>query len=94
MTIRRLVAAAIVTALVAAGCGDDGDTRYDPEVRRLFLEGCTQEGDPDFCECSLSELEKRYTQEEFVRHSIDAADGFDTPIDFVEVTLACLGHLE
>jgi hypothetical protein len=91
MSIRRLVVAVVTTALIATACGDDDtDNRYDAQVRDLYLEGCTEEGDPAFCECTLREIESRYTQEEFVRHSVDAAAGYDTPIDFVEIAMACL----
>ncbi len=65
---------------------------YSPEIRDAYLEGCGGSQNAAFCECTLTELEKRFTQEEFIAFAIEASE--EPPEEFVEITLACLSEVD
>jgi hypothetical protein len=85
---------ALLAVVVLAACGDDDGTgdRYSDEIRNAYLEGCTTSQNQAFCECTLTELEKRFTQDEFIAFAIEASE--EPPDDFVDITLACLSEVD
>lgn len=93
MRLRTLLVALLAVAAMAA-CGDDDGTgdRYSDEIRNAYLEGCTGSQNQAFCECTLTELEKRFTQEEFIAFAIEASE--EPPEEFVDITLACLSEVD
>ncbi len=94
MKIRKLVAIVFAFALIAVACGDDdGGGRYSSEIRDAYLQGCEAEApDSDFCECTINEIEKKFSEEEFIRFAIEATE--EPPEEFIEIAFACLGELE
>ncbi len=94
MKFRAGLIAILATVTLLAACGDDdgAGARYSPEVRNAYLEGCGGEQNQAFCECTLTELEKRFTQEEFIAFAIEASE--EPPEEFVEITLACLSEVD
>lgn len=90
----RFVAAVVMAlALVAGACGDDdGGDGFSPEIRNQYLQGCMTSQNQAFCDCTLDELEKRFTQEEFVRFAIEANETPPDPQIFTEVALACIAE--
>jgi hypothetical protein len=93
MRLRTLLVTLLAVSALAA-CGDDDGTggRYSDEIRNAYLEGCTGSQNEAFCECTLSELEKRFTQEEFIAFAIEASE--EPPDEFVDITLACLSEVD
>lgn len=90
---RRVWAIAVVAVVALAACGDDdAGQQYSPEIRNAYLEGCTGSQNEAFCECTLTELEKRFTQEEFIAFAIEASE--EPPDEFVDITLACLSEVD
>ena len=93
---RKLTAVVFAFALIAVACGGDGDGdggRYSSEIRDAYLEGCESEAPTGtFCECTISEIEKKFSEEEFIRFAIDNTE--EAPEEFIEIAFACLGELE
>jgi hypothetical protein len=92
----RGVVILLVVVLTAAACGDDdGDGGFSQENRDAFLSGCVADGTEAFCECTLDELEKVYTNEEFEEIALDAAaaDMTDPPEEFLEAVLVCIDQM-
>ena len=92
MRFARVLTALTATIVISAACGGDDGGRYSPEVRSAYLEGCMQEGNRAFCECTLVELEKTFTEEEFINFSLGAASEEEPPADFVTIAIACIGE--
>ena len=93
MRLRTLLVTLLAVSALAA-CGDDDGTgdHYSDEIRNAYLEGCTGSQNEAFCECTLTELEKRFTQEEFIAFAIEASE--EPPDEFVDITLACLSEVD
>lgn len=93
MRLRGLLLA-LLAVIALAACGDDDGTgqRYSEEIRNAYLEGCGGAQNADFCECTLTELEERFTQEEFIAFAIEATE--EPPEEFVDITLACLSEVD
>lgn len=100
MKIRKIIAIVFALALVVGACGDDdggnggdGGGQYSQQIRDSYLQGCESSSPGgNFCECSLEEIEKRFTEEEFIRFAIEATE--EPPEEFLEVAFACLGELD
>jgi hypothetical protein len=93
MRLRIALVALLAVATIAAACGDDDDTGgYSDAIRDSYMQGCTGSQNEAFCECTLNELEKRYTQEEFIRFAIEASE--TPPDDLVDISLACIGEAD
>lgn len=91
---KSLVAALALTLLVAA-CGDDSPGEgFSPAIRASYMEGCMTDQNEAFCECTVDELEKRFTQDEFIRFAVQATETPPDPEVFVEVALACLRYAD
>ena len=99
MTRRRQplsVAAAIVTVvLLAAGCGGEEITEYQPEDRNEFLQACTLPGDDPIlvtsvCGCVYDELVDDLAYENF-RALSDELDSDEPPVDLDDALVAALG---
>ena len=93
MKIRRAIAIVFAFALIAVACGDD-DTGggFSSEIRDSYLEGCETEQNVEFCECTINEIEKRFSEAEFIRFAIEATE--EPPEEFIQVAFACLGEAD
>lgn len=94
---KRALVALFAVALIATACGDDdgggGSGGYSSSVTDAYMEGCTSGGQPAaFCQCTLDELEDRFSEEEFVAFAIEASE--EPPDEFVEIALACIGEAD
>ena len=92
MRFARVLTVLTATIVISAACGGGDDGRYSPEVRSAYLEGCMQDGNQAFCECTLVELEKEFTEEEFINLSLGVAGDDEPPTDFVTIAMACIGE--
>lgn len=94
MKFRKLIAVVFAFALIAVACGDDdGGGSFSSEIRDAYLQGCEAEAPAGgFCECTLNEIEKSFSEEEFIRFAIEATE--EPPEEFLEIAFACLGELE
>lgn len=92
MKFRKLIAIVFAFALIAAACGDDDGGGYSSEIRDGYLEGCQTEQNAAFCECTLDEIEKRFSEEEFIRFAIETTE--DAPEEFIEIAFACLDQAD
>ena len=93
MRLRAMVMTILVVAVLGA-CGGNGtgSTGFSATTRSRYMEGCTSSQSEAFCQCTLNELEKRFTEEEFLRFAIDASE--QPPDELIEVSLACLAEAE
>jgi len=93
MKLRTVLVAVLAMAMLAAACGDDDGTGgYSDGVRDSYMRGCTGSQSEAFCECTLNELEKRFTEEELIAFAIEASE--QPPDDFVDVARACIGEAD
>ena len=92
----RVLAVVLALGLVFAACGDDdGGSGFSDEIRTEFMNGCAPEGGEAFCECTLDELEKVYTEEEFIRVGLEAftQGNDDPPEEMMTAVLACIDKI-
>lgn len=89
---RTMLVAVVAVAMIAAACGDDDNGGYSDEIRNSYLGGCTTEQNQAFCECTLTEIEKRWSEEEFIKFAIEASE--EPPEEFFEIAFACLGDAD
>lgn len=95
MKIRKALAIVLTFALVAVACGDDdgGNTGgFSSQIRDSYLDGCQGEQNAAFCECTFDEIEKRFSEEEFIRFAIEATE--EAPEEFIEIAFACLSEAD
>ena len=93
MRIRRAVAIVFAFALIAVACGDDDNGGgFGSEIRDSYLEGCETQQNTEFCECTINEIEKRFSEAEFIRFAIEATE--EPPEEFIQVAFACLGEAD
>ena len=95
MRIRKVIAIVFAFAIIAVACGDDdgGGGRFSSEIRDSYLAGCEAESPGgNFCECTMQEIEKRFSEEEFIAFAIEATE--DAPEEFIEIAFACLDELD
>ena len=93
----RGLALAISMVLALGACGDDdggSSSGFDSEARDAYMQGCLEDGNEAFCQCTLDEFEKRFSQDEFERLALQLNDPNDAPEEFVEVIFECIGELE
>ncbi|HSG79416.1 MAG TPA: neutral zinc metallopeptidase [Acidimicrobiia bacterium] len=64
---------------------------FRPTVREAFMAGCTEDGSEEVCACTLQEIERRITLEQFL--ALDDADPIDRAFIF-DVTEICLARLD
>ena len=90
MTTRRMSAILFALMLVAVACSTDGggDSGYGEEIREAYLQACETERSPEFCACTLDEIESKILEEDFIRFAIEATE--EPPEEYIEVALACL----
>jgi len=92
MKIRQAVAIVFAFALIAVACGDDDDGGFSSEIRDGYLEGCETAQNAEFCECTFDEIEKRFSEADFIRFAIEATE--EPPEEFIEIAFACLGEAD
>lgn len=96
MRLRTTLIAVLSVAMLATACGDDsgggsGDG-YSEQIRSSYLQGCGTEQNQAFCQCTLDELEKRFSEEEFIAFAIEASE--EPPEEFIEIAFACLSEAD
>ena len=92
MRVRSLLMSLLAVVALSACGGDGNGDHYSQAVRDLYLEGCGGNSNEAFCECTLNELENRFTEDEFIAFSIEASE--EPPQEFVDISLACLGEFD
>lgn len=60
---------------------------YPPAVVAVYMAGCTEEADEEFCQCTIDELQQRMPLEQFV--ALDEADLETNPV-ILQVLAMCL----
>jgi hypothetical protein len=94
----RVLVPLLALVLVLGGCGDDDDdggtSGFSDSVRSAYLEGCLEDGNEAFCNCTLDEFEKIYTEDEFEDLATQLGSPDEAPEEFVEVILSCLDQLD
>ena len=93
----RALVMLLALALVAGACGDDdGGSGFSSETRDAYMSGCVEDGNEAFCDCTLDELEKVFTEEEFEDFALNAAaSGLEEPPEeFMEAITNCIGELD
>ena len=91
----RVLAVVLALGLVFAACGG-GDDGFSDEIRTEFMGGCAPEAGDAFCECTLDELEKTYTEEEFISVGLTAftSGSDDVPEEMMTAVLSCIDKIE
>jgi hypothetical protein len=92
MRFKAAIVALLATATFVAACGDGGGGQYSEEIRQSYLDGCGTEQNRAFCLCTLDEIEKRFSEEEFIRFAIEATE--EPPEEFIEIAFACIGEAD
>ena len=93
MKIRKAVAIVFAFALIAVACGDDDNSGgFSSEIRDSYLEGCETAQNAEFCECTIDEIEKNFSEAEFIRFAIEATE--EPPEEFIQVAFACLSEAD
>ena len=86
----RTLCLIIVIGLLATACGGDGG--YSEGLRDDFMSGCEPAAGIEFCECALTEIEKSFTEEEFVEIGLSFPDAGGQSPAVLDATIApCLG---
>lgn len=92
----RIALMVVLMAASLVACGDDDGTDgtggFSAETRRRYMEGCTTAQTEAFCQCTLDELAKRFSEEELMAFAIDGSE--EPPEEFIEVTLACIAEAD
>ena len=89
----RLLVIALVALTTLGACGDDATTPgFSATTRNRYMEGCTAEQSQAFCQCTLDELQERFTEDEFLRFAVDATE--EPPDELIEVSLACIAEAD
>lgn len=72
--------------------GSGSGAQYSTFIRNSYLEGCGIEQNSSFCECTLAELERIFSEEEFIRFAIESTE--EMPEEALEVAFACIDEME
>lgn len=92
MRLRALVIVALV-AIAMTACGDDdAAVGFSETTRTRYLQGCGTANSEAFCQCTLAELEDRFTEAEYLRFAVD--DSAELRDALVEISLACIAEAE
>ena len=93
MKIRKAIAIIFAFALIAVACGDDdGGSGFSAEIRESYLEGCQTAQNAAFCECTIDEIESKFSEEDFIRFALEQTE--EPPEEFLEIAFACLGEAD
>jgi hypothetical protein len=66
--------------------------QFSTALREGYLAGCEAESPGGgFCACTLDEMERRLTEDEFIAFAIDSLE--EPPPEFLEIAFACAGEL-
>ncbi len=93
----RVLVPLLALVLVLGACGDDddgGSTGFSDSTREAYLEGCLEDGNEAFCNCTLDEFEKIYSEDEFEDLALQLGSPDEAPEEFVDVILTCLDQLD
>ena len=93
----RVLTLLLAISLVAAACGgDDSGDGFSSSTRDAYLSGCVEDGNEEFCDCTLEELEKVFTESEFEDFALNAAaSGLEEPpAEFMNAILACADKID
>lgn len=89
MRIVRSYVGLLFAALLVAGCGK-AENPYPQEVVDTFLQSCAAQGAPKgACECTLTELRKRYTYEQFTAMEQRTRETQKPAQEFQDAASAC-----
>ena len=97
----RTMFASLVVVLAATGCGGSSDAAdaWPEENREAFSNACVLNAEEagadadeaqDYCSCVLSELERRYSIDEFAEIEQAMLRGEETDLDMTELGDLCL----
>ena len=75
-------------SLAAAACRERGNV-YPAEVTENYMHACTARASEKACRCSLSEIQRRYTLEQYQAIEGAIAAKNQVPKELVEVMEAC-----
>ncbi|MCB2223826.1 MAG: hypothetical protein KQH83_06580 [Actinobacteria bacterium] len=91
----RVLAAVLVLGLALAACGGGDSDGFSDEIRDQFMSGCVPGVGEEFCDCALDELEKVYTEDEFMQVGLEAftSDSDDVPDEVMAAVLACVDKI-
>jgi len=72
--------------------GSGSGAQYSTFIRDSYLEGCGTEQNRSFCECTLTELERIFSEEEFIRFAIESTE--EMPDEALEIAFACIDEID
>jgi len=76
--------------LFGGDTGSQAGEGFSEATRSLYLEGCNDGTNAEFCECTIDEFEKVYTEEEFIALALQTTGEADLPQEFIDIALSCL----
>jgi hypothetical protein len=80
------------SATTAAGARLGSGAEYSTFIRDSYLEGCETEQNSAFCECTLTELERIFSEDEFIRFAIETTE--EMPPEAIEIAIACIDEID
>lgn len=97
----RMMFASLVVVLAVTGCGGSSDAvdAWPEENREAFSNACVLNAEEagadadeaqDYCSCVLTELERRYSLDEFAEIEQEMLRGEATDLDMTELQDLCL----
>jgi hypothetical protein len=75
-------------SLAGAACRDRGHA-YPAEVTENYMHACTSRASEKACRCSLEEIQRRYTLEQYQAIEGAIASKKEVPKELVEIMEAC-----
>lgn len=94
-SVKKILAVLFAVAMIATACGDDdsgGRDGFSSEIVDSYMDGCTASQNEAFCQCTLDEIQQRFSEEEFIAFAIEASE--EPPEEFIEIAFACLGEAD
>ncbi len=90
--LRLIAVLATVLALGVASCGgEEGAQQYPPSVTQNFMDACTAQGaSQQYCACTLDEIQKEFSLEEYTRLEIQMLNTGEIPPEFAAAIAKCL----
>ncbi|MCJ7725707.1 MAG: hypothetical protein MUP76_04890 [Acidimicrobiia bacterium] len=86
----KLMGTILVLGLLLTACG--GSDGYTDEIRAEFMAGCEPSAGAEFCGCALDEIEKNFSEDEFIQIGLDSfTSGTEEPPEELMAAMApCL----
>lgn len=86
----KLLGTILVLGMLLVACG--GSDGYSDELRAEFMGGCEPSAGAEFCGCALDEIEKNFSEEEFIQIGLESftSGTEEPPAEMMAAIIPCL----